>query len=440
MFSNLRQDIHEILFKRRLRELENFSTKGFAILERDITICFLLIILHFISIIIPVVTMIVQSIFVQKLLYWLFNIISPSINAQVIVTYILARKSKLCRFITDPFGLTDFGLSLFKAIGNDTIGWNVWLLQFSFSSLYKSNFDENKCDDNALVERHRILKHRRKPFEDEEHADHLTVNNLVKYYPIRKVLDVNHLTFGAQRSEAFGLLGYNVSTAYIDGQTVYRRLRSTRHLGYCPQENCSMDVLTVQNSLYLLARIRGVEASRINSIVENMSSLFLLDSFLNNDIHELCDGPPLVVILDKPTADVDRNARQQMQKIFFHQMNQNILSVFLNSSERICNRLGMMVNGYTVEIKIRSSIDDINPTTIRNVQSFLLSQKQYHVEVKETTHSTGLFQIEHSTPAELFQLLEENKQRLNIETYIISQTTLEQIFLLFGKQIRATTL
>ncbi|CAF4017742.1 unnamed protein product [Rotaria sp. Silwood1] len=96
--------------------------------------------------------------------------------------------------------------------------------------------------------------------------------------------------------------------------------------------------------------------------------------------------------------------------------------------------------GYTVEIKIRSSIDDINPTTIRNVQSFLLSQKQYHVEVKETTHSTGLFQIEHSTPAELFQLLEENKQRLNIETYIISQTTLEQIFLLFGKQIRATTL
>ncbi|CAF5052122.1 unnamed protein product, partial [Rotaria sp. Silwood1] len=83
------------------------------------------------------------------------------------------------------------------------------------------------------------------------------------------------------------------------------------------QENCSMDVLTVQNSLYLLARIRGVEASRINSIVENMSSLFLLDSFLNNDIHELCDGSPLVVILDEPTTDVDPNARQQMQKIFF---------------------------------------------------------------------------------------------------------------------------
>jgi hypothetical protein len=91
--------------------------------------------------------------------------------------------------------------------------------------------------------------------------------------------------------------------------------------------------------------------------------------------------------------------------------------------------------GYTVEIKVRSIPGDINATTIQNVQLFLLSQRQYRVEVKETTHSIGLFQIGQSTPAELFQLLEENKQRLNIETY----TILEQIFLSFGKQIQATS-
>jgi ABC-type multidrug transport system ATPase subunit len=92
--------------------------------------------------------------------------------------------------------------------------------------------------------------------------------------------------------------------------------------------------------------------------------------------------------------------------------------------------------GYTIEIKVSSIPNDTNETAIKNVQSFLLSQKQYNVKIKETTYSTGLFQIEQSTPAELFQLLEENKQRLNIETYTISQTTLEQIFLSFGKQIR----
>jgi ABC-type multidrug transport system ATPase subunit len=94
--------------------------------------------------------------------------------------------------------------------------------------------------------------------------------------------------------------------------------------------------------------------------------------------------------------------------------------------------------GYTIEIKVRSISDDINITPIHNVQSFLLSQQQYHVEIKETTNSTGLFQISQTTPAELFQLIEENKQRLNIETYTISQTTLEQIFLSFGKDIHTT--
>jgi ABC-type multidrug transport system ATPase subunit len=79
-------------------------------------------------------------------------------------------------------------------------------------------------------------------------------------------------------------------TAYIDGQNVRRRIRSTRHLGYCPQQDCSMDFLTVQDSLYLLARIRGVYPSRIPSLVETMSSLFLLDPFLNNYIHQLSGG------------------------------------------------------------------------------------------------------------------------------------------------------
>ncbi|CAF3573418.1 unnamed protein product [Rotaria sp. Silwood1] len=263
-------------------------------------------------------------------------------------------------------------------------------------------------------------------------------------------------------------------TAYIDGQNVHRRIRSTRHLGYCPQENCSMNYLTVQDSLYLLARIRGVQHSRIKLIVDTISSLFLLDPFLNNYIHELSGGtkrrlhtaialigPPLVAILDEPTTGVDPNARQQMQEIFLNAVKAKLTIILTSHSmdecERVCNRLGIMVHGqlaclgtiqhlkskfgqgYTIEIKVRSTDNDINAITIQNVQSFLLSQEQYHVEVKETTQSTGLFQIVGSTPAELFQLLEENKQRLNIETYTISQTTLEQIFLSFGKRIRATT-
>ncbi|CAF4903754.1 unnamed protein product, partial [Rotaria sp. Silwood2] len=87
-----------------------------------------------------------------------------------------------------------------------------------------------------------------------------------------------------------------------------------------------------------------------------------------------------------------------------------------------------------IEIKVRSTPNDASETNIQNVQSFLLSQTQLNVEIREITYSTGSFQVKQGTPADLFELLEQNKQQLNIETYTISQTTLEQIFLSFGKQ------
>ena len=122
-------------------------------------------------------------------------------------------------------------------------------------------------------------------------------------------------------------------------------------------------------------------------------------------------------------------------------------------SERVCNRLGIMVSGqfaclgaiqhlkskfgegYTVDIKVRAPPGDTQSTTIQSVQTFLLSQAQFQVQVRELTHSTGSFQIRQGTPADLFELLEQNKQQLSIETYTISQTTLEQIFLSFGKHV-----
>lgn len=125
----------------------------------------------------------------------------------------------------------------------------------------------------------------------------------------------------------------------------------------------------------------------------------------------------------------------------------------MDSSERVCNRLGIMVNGqlaclgtiqhlkskfgqgYTIEVKVRSASDDPNRSPIEKVQGFLLSQRQYDIQVREATFSTGSFQVRRGTPADLFELLEQNKQNLNIETYTISQTTLEQIFLAIGKQV-----
>ena len=170
----------------------------------------------------------------SKILY-LFNIIAPNINAQVIITYILARKSQFCNLLTGSLnGVSN--VSFFTSIGDDTNGYN-WailvlhiiiflliliiadsgLLKFSFFNSDKSEFDENILDNDVLAERHRILNldHNQNAtsltsYEEERETDHLIVHDLVKRYRKRHVLAVNHLTFGAKRGEAFGLLGYNV--------------------------------------------------------------------------------------------------------------------------------------------------------------------------------------------------------------------------------------
>lgn len=179
----------------------------------------------------------VNSIFIQTLIYWIFNIISPSINSQAITTYILAKQSKYCQ----QFNI--FGISFFNSIGENTIGWNwiililhiiilLWVLiamdsgllnfSFSFSCLNRPmHFNENILDNDVLAERRRILdvnhskRHKRllneNTNEDGDETDHLIVHDLVKRYRRRNTYAVNHLTFGAKRGEAFGLLGYNVS-------------------------------------------------------------------------------------------------------------------------------------------------------------------------------------------------------------------------------------
>lgn len=51
-----------------------------------------------------------------------------------------------------------------------------------------------------------------------------------------------------------------------------------------------MDFLTVEDSLHLLARLRGVKPADIESMVQTMSDLFLLNPFSKNYIHQLSGG------------------------------------------------------------------------------------------------------------------------------------------------------
>lgn len=214
----------------------------------------MLMILHFVSIIIPIVSLLIKDSSVRYLLYWLFNILAPNINAQVIITYIMARNSVFCKVFNEAFSTGESDLTFFKSIGDETMGVNAAILvlhvvvlllflilidtgflQFSFTCCYTPHFNENKLDDDVRTERHRVLSGRD---NNGDSADPLIVNDLVKYYPMRKVLAVDHLAFGAKRGEVFGLLGFNVSRPVLESNERHRDLLSVgrwqdNDLSYC---------------------------------------------------------------------------------------------------------------------------------------------------------------------------------------------------------------
>ena len=74
----------------------------------------------------------------------------------------------------------------------------------------------------------------------------------------------------------------------------------------------------------------------------------------------------------------------------------------------------------------------------------LLLSSDYYIHILDKQQETLFYQIEADDPnehlqsiAELFTLIESNKDSLNLETYSLSQTTLEQVFLTFARDQRA---
>ncbi|CAF1538434.1 unnamed protein product, partial [Rotaria sordida] len=80
-------------------------------------------------------------------------------------------------------------------------------------------------------------------------------------------------------------------------------------------------------------------------------------------------------------------------------------------------------NGYTINIKINSNE---NPENLSNLYNYL--KNKIDIKIHHKTESTIILQVDYSSPPKLFDLIQQIKDKYHIETYIIEQTTLEQIF------------
>ena len=177
-------------------------------------------------------------------------------------------------------------------------------------------------------------------------GDVVKLHNLQKVYPGGK-LAVKNISLGIPLGECFGLLGINgagktstlkilsgdqlptAGTAHVNGMNVLENQRAVRTLiGYCPQFDALLDLLTVREHLELFSRIKNVPEAEIDASVDAALNRMDLMRYANKlagalsggNKRKLCVamaimGKPKVVFLDEPSTGVDPVARRFMWDI-----------------------------------------------------------------------------------------------------------------------------
>ncbi|XP_021957188.1 ATP-binding cassette sub-family A member 3 [Folsomia candida] len=315
--------------------------------------------------------------------------------------------------------------------------------------------------------------------------DALVVENFAKMYgPFAAVADVS---FGVHHGECFGLLGVNGAgktttfrmltgdesrtrgNAYISntsltqsGSAFYSRI------GYCPQSDGIIGVLSGLEMVLLFARLRGVKQVK-NDCAEWMERVGLTDSkdvqcrnYSGGMKRRLSAamalvGDPDIVLLDEPTSGVDPVSRREFWKIIMSTKASGraiiLTSHSMDEIEACCSRLGIMVNGrlqclggvqylkskfaqgFTLSVTLTQEALTLNQEVEELIFEIL---QKFDPCMLRDRHATSLqYQVLNPTiPWDvLFGKMEEVKVKYEklIADYSITETTLEEVFLAFAR-------
>ena len=118
---------------------------------------------------------------------------------------------------------------------------------------------------------------------------------------------VDRLSVGIPRGECFGLLGVNgagktTTFAMLTGDTYISSgdaflagvsvkggaAGARRHLvGFCPQFDALIDQMTVRETLWMYARLRGIHPADISNVVEKLIDQIALREYANKQAGKL---------------------------------------------------------------------------------------------------------------------------------------------------------
>uniref|UniRef100_A0A3P9K128 ATP-binding cassette, sub-family A (ABC1), member 4b n=1 Tax=Oryzias latipes TaxID=8090 RepID=A0A3P9K128_ORYLA len=235
--------------------------------------------------------------------------------------------------------------------------------------------------------------------------------------------------------------GYSILTQMLDVH---------QNMGYCPQFDAIDELLTGMEHLYLYARLRGVPESEIPRVSASAEGEELQNRI--SDGSTAADGMLMetgvfLCVQDEPTTGMDPHSRRFLWNAIMSVIQDGRAVVLTSHSmeecEALCTRLAIMVNGtfkclgtiqhlkykygdgYVVTMKIKAAKAGW-PPELEPVETFMETSFPGCVQ-REKHYNTLQYQIASSSLARIFQLVVVNKDRLSIEDYSVSQTTLDQV-------------
>lgn len=334
----------------------------------------------------------------------------------------------------------------------------------------------NDEDEDVNRERQRIIS-------GGGQSDILEIKELTKIYRRKRKPAVDRICIGIPPGECLGLLGVNGAgksstfkmltgdtdvtggDAFLKGYSILSNIQDVhQNMGYCPQFDALTELLTGREHLEFFALLRGVPEKEVSKVgewaVRKLGLVKYAEKYAGNysggnkrklsTAIALIGGPP-VVFLDEPTTGMDPKARRFLWNCALSVIKEGrsviLTSHSMEECEALCTRMAIMVNGrfrclgsvqhlknrfgdgYTIIVRIAGANPDLKP-----VQDFF--ELAFPGSVLKEKHRNMLQYQLPSSPsslARIFSILSQNKKRLHIEDYSVSQTTLDQVFVNFAK-------
>jgi len=274
---------------------------------------------------------------------------------------------------------------------------------------------------------------------------------------------------GAGKTTTISMLtGFMVptsGTAVINSYDIRREMDKVRNsLGLCPQHDVLFETLTVKEHLEFFGTLKGCPKSTLDDEVSDMISLLHLEDKTNVQSANLSGGMKRklsvgmaliggskVVVLDEPSSGVDPAARRQLWDILQSQREGRTMLLtthFMDEADYLGDRIAIMASGKvkccgsSLFLKSKYGVG-YHMVIVKDegCDSSKVKRAVQHYVPTATVESNISAELSFLLPSsmspkfeEMFTYLEQNKEKLKINSYGASITTMEEVFLKVGQE------